>query len=124
MDIDSAFPGKYLKASDLKDRDARVVIGQVVMEVMNDGKSKPVIFFRNKGKGLVLNISNKNTIKEMFGAQTEQWIDKQITLYPTKVEMRGEMVDAIRIRYVEPPKPKNVEPAQSLADEMSDEIPW
>jgi hypothetical protein len=103
MDIRSAFPSKFVKAADLQGREVRVTIGQVVMEVMNDGKTKPVVYFTGRERGLALNKVNANTIEEMYGPDTNNWIGKGVELFPTKVDLKGERVDAIRIRCVQPP---------------------
>jgi hypothetical protein len=134
MDIRSAFPSKYVKASDLQGKDVRVIIGQVAME-QTQADAKPVLYFQGREKALVLNLTNANTIADMYGDDTDNWIGKPITLFATRIDMKGERVDAIRIRFVQPPpvqqrtelKRKASEPVpleQTLSEEMNDEIPW
>ena len=65
----------------------------------------------------------------MYGTKTDNWIGKPIVLFATKTDMKGERVDAIRIRFVQPPPPVNKpkrkpELEQSLAEELNDEIPF
>lgn len=135
MDMSKVFPSRFLKAADLQGRDCRVVIGQVTMEVVGDeAKAKPILYFQGREKCLGLNVTNRDMIMSMYGPNSDDWIGKSVTLFPTKVEMKGKIVDAIRIRFVQPPpqqplqqKRKAPEPAsleQSLSEEMNDEIPW
>ncbi len=64
MKISKAFPSKYLKTSDLPEgQDVRVVIDDVRLELMEQtGEEKPVVYFRGKDAGLVLNVTNANAI--------------------------------------------------------------
>lgn len=97
MNIDSAFPGAYLKAADLQGKTARVIIAKVVMEDVGDDH-KPVIYFQGKERGLALNKTNANTIKISYGTDTEQWIGKPLELFEALVDFQGRQVPAIRVR--------------------------
>lgn len=96
------FPSKYVRAADLQGRDVTVEIASVAMEelVMAGGKKdkKPVMHFAGKDKSLVLNKTNATTIAKTLGNDTDQWVGKSITLYPTKTACGGEQVDCIRVR--------------------------
>jgi hypothetical protein len=130
MDIRSVFPSKYIRAADLKGQDVRVVIGQIVMEKV-DAEAQPVLYFQGKDKGLVLNKTNSGTIADMYGDETDQWIGKAIVLFPTEVEFKGELKDAIRVRFIQPPPQRNApvaQPARTVRqmsdNEMNDEVPF
>ena len=111
MNINSAFPSKYIKASDLNGSSVKVTIREVRMEDLGD-ESKPVAYFENKSKGLVLNITNSRLIAERLGGETDDWIGKDIEIYADKVPFQGRIVDAVRVR---PPLP----PAAEVEDEDS-----
>lgn len=102
VDINSCFPGSYLKASDLMNRTVKCVIDKVQVEDIG-GEDKPVLYFHGKDKGLVLNKTNSGSIAALYGAETDSWEGKEVKLYPTKVSFQGSMVDAIRIK-IEPPE--------------------
>ena len=87
----------YLKAADLKGREVTVVIDGVGVKKFNDGE-KPFISFRGKEKGVILNKTNGGRIMDAFGSDSEDWIEKEVILYPEKVPYEGSMVDAIRVR--------------------------
>ncbi len=97
MDINGAFPSDYLRALDLQGRDVNVVIDAVRMEQLG-GEPKPIVFFRNKQKGMVLNKTNANNIAAVYGPETDGWAGRPITLYPTQVDFQGRSVPAIRVR--------------------------
>lgn len=104
MNIDQCYPSKYLKSDDL-DEDVTYTIRKVEIENLSQGKDKdekPIVYFEEVEKGIVLNVTNKNTIKGMYGPDTDGWVGKQVTLFATEVEFKGEMTMAIRIRLRKP----------------------
>jgi hypothetical protein len=97
MKIGSAFPGQYLKAADLNGKRVPVVIDSVAMEDIG-GETKPILHFRGKERGLVLNKTNANSISMIIGTdETDDWPGKAITLFPSKTEFQGKRVDCIRV---------------------------
>jgi hypothetical protein len=98
--IDSLFPSRFLKASDLQGRQIKVTISHVTIEeVGKDGDRKPVVYFRNAEKGLALNKINAETIAEIAESfDTDDWAGRQIVLVPAKTEFQGKRVDCIRIQ--------------------------
>jgi len=123
------FPSRFLRCVDLQGRPQTVIIKLVSLEdVGDDGKQKPVIYFRGKEKGLVCNATNFDVIAEAYGDETDDWAGQPIEIYPTKVPFKGQLTDAIRVRIPQAktqakpaPAPK---PAPALAEELSDEIPF
>lgn len=97
--IDELFPSTWLKAPDLRGRRVTVKMSHVKVEDVGDEK-KPVLYFQNAQKGLVLNVTNANMIKEITGsAETDQWRGRAVVLFVTKVDFQGKRTDAIRIDY-------------------------
>lgn len=126
MNIDNAFPSKYIKASDLENRDAPVTMGQVVMEEVG-GDQLPVLYFQGKQKGLVLNKTNSSTISKLYGGETSGWAGNPITLFPTQTDYAGKQVECIRIRLAAPQSPSpQAPPANYNGAPMpsDDEIPY
>jgi hypothetical protein len=114
MNINQAFPSKFLKASDLNDTALNVTIKSVKMEqVGQDGDIKPVVYFEQQPKGLVLNKTNTRKIVNIAGtAETDEWTGTVVQIYPTETEFGGETVECIRVR-----EPKKVKPAATVTDE-------
>lgn len=100
MNIDSAFPSQYLKASDLGNSQPVVTIARVTTEeVGRDRERKPVVYFEGKEKGVVLNKTNANKIASLVGSRnTDDWKGKAIRLYATETEFGGETVECIRVK--------------------------
>lgn len=99
MNINDAFPSKYLKASDLKNRTVNVVIENVAIERLGND-NKVVVYFEGKDKGLVLNKTNANMIAEITEQQEmDNWIGHKIAVYPTHVDFQGKRTPAIRVEY-------------------------
>jgi hypothetical protein len=103
MKISSAFPSDYLKAADLRGRDVTVTMDSVKIETVGrDKESLPVLYFRGKDKGLVLNKTNARKIAEAFGDDTDDWSGGEIILYEAMVEFQGNTGPALRVRLTPP----------------------
>ena len=104
MKISELFPSRYLKAADL-DGDEVFTAESLNQEELGDD-TKPVLYFEEMEKGLVLNRTNANTIASLYGQDTEDWVGKRITLFATEVDFRGQQALAIRVRMLPPKKRK------------------
>lgn len=97
MDIETAFPSKWLKATDIKGKRVPVTIKDTVMEEVGDGE-KPVLYFRGKDKGMVLNKTNAHILREAFGRETEEWAGQKIVLSTLRVRGKdGQPTDGLTI---------------------------
>jgi hypothetical protein len=143
----SAFDqSKFMNAGDFVAEKA-LRIKAVTVENMPRGEQKPVLWFTNHQKGLILNKTNNRTLRGSFGDDMEGWAGKVLVVYPTQTDFGGKTVGALRVR-IPPPKqattagngqPVKVtkpvktaaakdgevlspEPKPSLADDLDDEI--
>jgi len=119
--VDLLFPGRFLKAADLRGRDVTVVIERIDPreELQMRGKTaefKPVVYMKGKEKAWVLNKTNAMSIAKIYGPEVMSWIGKSVTIYPTRVQCGGKEVDAIRVRER---APKQADKAPPVAEE-----PW
>lgn len=103
VNINNVFESDYLKAADLEDKPHLATITKVDLETMRDNSEKLLVSFEEWEKGLLLNVTNANNIAAFCGPETDDWIGKQIVLFPTWVDFQGRSVEAIRVRA---PKPK------------------
>jgi len=97
------FPSKYIKAGDCEEADLQLTIAAVKQESIGQGdeaETKFVVYFDEHDKGLVLNKTNANIIAEMFGDDTDAWINREITLHVQSVEFQGKIVPSIRVKMV------------------------
>ena len=99
--VSDAFPSNYLKAADLNNRTVKVKIDKVIFEEIGQDKDKkPVMYFADVKKGLVLNKTNATTIGAVHGQEFESWTGKEIELFSMMVPFNGQNVAAIRCRAV------------------------
>lgn len=122
MNINQAFPSKYLKASDLNDQTVTVKIADVKVEQVGQNQdTKPVAYFEGKKKGLVLNKTNSRKIAQIAGSpETEDWAGVEIAIFPTETEFGGESVECIRVKA--PKGSKRVEPERDGVAQANDDI--
>lgn len=107
MDVRKLYDKAYIYAYDLEGRDVTVEIVRVTGGTLvgTGGKSnkKPVLYFKGTEKGLALNITNARVIAGLYGGfDSDKWIGKRITLYPTTTTFGSNTVDCIRIRPIVP----------------------
>lgn len=120
-DVRKMYDKDFLYAYDLEGRDVTVTIERVQQGTLTGkgGKSnkKPVLYFRGTKKGLGLNITNARTIAALYGSfDSEQWIGKRVTLYPTTTTFGPDTIDCIRIR-------NKVPDAKAKAEVIRDDVP-
>ena len=125
MKVSEAFPSKYLAAADLHDRNVTVIMGRVEMEELGK-EQKPVLYFKGKEKGLVLNKTNSTTIAAAYGDETNDWQGQELILFPIMTEYQGKTVPAIRVRMPQPKDRPKQSPQQNTerGNSMDDEIPF
>ncbi len=138
MKTTDLFPSKYVKASDLEGGPKTVVIRELLVEEIGQGKSaepKGVLYFSDFDKGMVLNVTNCRTIEDGYGTETDAWPGKPIELFSMKVDFKGDRVDAVRVRVPNsasaddlleeaPPRPERSKPASDPVEDLNDEVPF
>ncbi len=111
MRTSDLFPSKYVKASDLEDGPKTVVMRELVVEEIGQGKQrepKGVLYFHSRNKGLVLNATNCRTIEDAYGTESDNWPGKSIELFSTETDFQGKRVPCVRVRV----------PKEASADEL------
>lgn len=103
--VSDMFPSKYLKASDAEEP-ITLTMTVVAWESMKDkdgnSEDKPVLYFKEVEKGMVLNITNAKTISNLYGDEVEAWNGKQIVLHAMDVTAFGETKPALRVSTKKP----------------------
>ena len=138
MKVSEMFPSKFLSASDIPmGKQVQVVIQSIEFETMNDGKQKPILYFQDKQKGMVLNVTNANKIATMHGDETQNWIGQHISINSEPVQ--GPNGPTTGLRVVPYAQPRGVsgsvgfdQPATQAASgsaapmpaDMDDDIPF
>ena len=105
-DYRTMYDSDYIASWDLDGDDHTLEIERVVAgEVQNkDGKEKkPIVYFKGRKKGLVLNKTNGKIIAAICGSpNTDQWNGKSITLFATTTTAFGDTVECVRVRPTAP----------------------
>src|SRR5579872_2478702 len=115
MKISDSFPSKYVKAEDLGGREVRVTMANVELEKLGDD-TKPVLYFKGKEKGVVLNKTNAKTISDAYGDDTDDWYDQPLILFSIMTDFQGKVGPAIRCRVPTMKELKASAPAQRRSD--------
>lgn len=134
MRASAAFPSKYLRATDIGDRQVKVIMSHVEIESVgqgNEAEHKPVVYFEKSKKGMVLNKTNAEILARAYGDEMDDWSGKEVIIYVAEVQFKKEMVEALRLKVPKPTQPirpiSDPPPATSLDDygaDMNDEIPF
>ena len=98
--INDVFPSKYLKAHELHGREPVVTIARVTLEEMGWPKETlPVVYFRNKPKGLKLNRTMAKALTAIAGSpDTNQWVGVAVQLYATTEHFNSTQHPVVRIK--------------------------
>src|SRR5258705_13752114 len=103
---------RFLKAHDLQGRKVSVRIESFTVENFKEKKQIVLKFFGAK-KVLGLNKINTKMIASMYGDEVEEWIAKEVLLFPSKTQnQQGQIVDCVRIEYQVPPVAATFTPRQ------------
>lgn len=144
-DVRVLFPGKYLKADDLRDRrgnytDVTLTISRVVeRETFKTDRGDDIgvmVYFAEleerhrrdprtypENKRLICNKTNATTIAKLYDRwDAQDWPGLRITLFKTTCQAFGEIKDCIRIRDVAPP-PKRTKRKQAEQAPPDDDLP-
>lgn len=88
----------FLKAEDIGANFWTATVKGVDMKSFDDGSRKLLLMFHELDKGLVLNKTNADTIGELYGKNTDGWVNRQVMLMTMPVDYQGKKVQAIRLR--------------------------
>jgi hypothetical protein len=97
INMNDAFPSKWLKAADIGDHDMIVTMQNVTMEEVADGERKPVLWLEGFDKGVVLNKTNGTNISQLYGPDSDGWIGRQMTLSTAWVDFNGKSTLSLRL---------------------------
>ncbi len=106
MKVSEEFPSQFLEAAELGGKDFNLIIARVEkMRGVKGRDGKPfdpkVVWFEKAKKGFCLNKTNAKIIRDRlgYGDDSEQWVGKPLTIYPTTCDAFGERnVPCIRVR--------------------------
>jgi hypothetical protein len=103
MKISELYPKRYATGDDLKGQAYTFTISRVNLEEMHPQpgapvERKPVIYFDQTQKGIILGPALARQIAAALGDETDTWKGKKITIYPQPMTVAGQPRIAIRAR--------------------------
>ena len=123
--INDIYSGASLGHADLKGQPHKLTITGVSTKKFSedDGyeREKIVLSFKETQKTLILNKINATTIAAKYDGDFDRWVGGEITVKPAKAEMKGKLVDCIR---VEPEEFVGPVGAEAAAAAVGDNIPF
>lgn len=102
-------PSNTLKAAELEGSEVTLTMKSYVVREYDEtdkktGKPykvrKPLFSFEETDKTFAFNKTNRTAISYVYGDEMDNWIGRQIIVYPTMVPFGDEMVESIRVRVV------------------------
>jgi hypothetical protein len=127
-EIDKAYGSRFLGVVDVGDKKIRTKITKVRMEEVKNrdtGKSekKPLVYFENIDKPLILIKTNKDTLVAAFGEAPASWLGATVGIFvDPSVMFSGKRTGGVRLRALLPapaakpmPKPVPVQTAKPAA---------
>ena len=111
MDVMLGFLSQYISAAELVGKKpVTMTIDKVVLEKVEsmkigddegNGKMKDraIVYFNESrsGRGWLLNRTNCEALKELWGRETDAWIGKRVTLHAVSVRVGKKMEPGIRV---------------------------
>ena len=120
ISLDDVYESKWLRAKDLGEKPRLMTIREIGTTKFKDGKTQITLTFDETDKPFGCNKTNASNIAKILASRdTDDWIGRQIVLYPTEVEFSGDLVPAIRIR-----APKKTAPPPRRPNPIPEEIPY
>lgn len=115
---------KFLRKEDF-DEDQVCTIKTVSLEEVAQGESKWVVFFRERDKGMVLNLTSIKVLEQAFGDDTDHWIGNKVMIYvDPNVSFQGRVVGGLRLRPPKKSKPAPSPPRPETHEDFDDDIPF
>ena len=111
MDVMLGFLGQYLTAAEFIGKEPTLTVQKVTLEKVeslktteDDGggkmRDRVVVYFKEvkDGRGLLLNRTNAEALKEMWGRETNGWLGKRITFHVQQVRVGPKVEPGIRVK--------------------------
>lgn len=92
-------PPKHLDAADLGGNCVDVTIKTVAFTTVGEKQErKGAIVFNEFDRPMVINRTNIKRLIDLHGPDTDAWVGKKVTLYPSETDFAGKTVPCIRVK--------------------------
>lgn len=98
MEASKLCPAPHIEASELSGDTVVTIKGVRFADVGEEKVNRGVVDFAEFDRGMVLNRTNLKRIISHHGNDTEKWIGKKVTIYPSETDYAGRTVPCIRVR--------------------------
>lgn len=111
MDMGLGFLGTYITAAELVGKTPTLTISRVALEQVESlktgddqgapkTKDRVIVYFKEskQNRGWLLNRTNAECLRELWGRETDAWVGHKVTLYATNVRVGPKMEPGIRIK--------------------------
>jgi hypothetical protein len=104
MKLNTMFPRKYATGADLNGQTVNVTIESLSVEKLSPHPGQPpmdrfVLYFKNAQKGVILSRTLAEQIASILQSDdTDEWINRTISLYPQQMNVAGKSRIAIRAK--------------------------
>lgn len=127
MKTSQMIQSKFLKKDDFPSPEV-LTIKDCSLEEVGKGDSRWVLFFKEKTKGVVLNVTKIKQLENAYGDDSDGWIGKKVKLSHDPTVMMGtQQVGGIKFAFppnLPPVQPRAPAPAQAADDFDDAEIPF
>ena len=90
------FPSKYLAAEDFATEGATLTVDRCGFETMRDGTKKLVMFFRERTKGVIINVNKWKAMESLTGSDdSDDWDGAQVRVFPGETMFEGDTVPCL-----------------------------
>lgn len=124
MKTSEMIQSKFLKKEDFPTPTVLSIKGCSLEEV-GRGDTRWVLYFNERTKGIVLNVTKIKQLESSYGGETDSWVGRKVKVLHDPTVMMGTQVVG-GIKFVMPsgaPAPVQAPPPPP-ADEFGDEIPF
>ena len=127
MRMNDMFPSKYLKKEDFPEPKI-LTIKLCAIEDVAKGEAKPILYFNELAKGLVLNKTKGSLLSETYGDESDTWTGRKVKLSSdmTVRDLSGKIVGGIKLECSKAKPAKAAPPVtvEAIVPDDSQDIPF
>ena len=120
MDMGKYLGNTFLKVEDIK---ASGPVRLKIADVAEGRFNKPDLHF-DDGTILSLNATNGRTLTRAYGAESDDWVGKQVELSLGEIQYQGKPQEAVLVKPVSPPIENKAPAKASPKRDFNDDVPF
>jgi hypothetical protein len=117
LEFESVYGSKYLSAGDIRAvggrkraKIAKVEIADLRQDGGSSTRRRYVLYLEGVDKGMVVNQTNADTLKDALGKNRGKWVGADVGLYVEQVTFGNKRVPGLRLKVLRPPAPAPAAP--------------